>query len=412
MGMEDVPFYRRLLDDLAKPRPDLAYKFKSPNQAAASSVQPGSPAAAAAPPPPDGGPLEGAFNQDNVIPARPVNPFEVRIMFDDGGNPTSIRCYKGVIADYSTGKTGANSQIAIPVVKRTSKRVRISVGGGSAGIVGSDQKDFVPSNYDPGPEQFKYSEYSNPTQTTWAPDFVGGPTSGAGSGGPDKDPVPDVTTQALGTGGYPYGKDTFNVNEQIGAYFEWPYSNGAMIRLFCKDASDPSKRAWGVWGNSGSPTSLGNDGFSILIAQIVGTRVAQLFASDIVAIGGGDSGVHPFKLRKNMTTEDPDTTVWEIVPGTVNNVAPSNINDTFYLADGEKVWIRVEYNSSSGTFPYSVIIERGTVATIPEDTAQYGRIMIAERKGTKVNQYITGSLWADRIRLGNADTAMYYYARV
>lgn len=411
MGMEDVPFYKRLLDDLAKPRPDLAYKFKTPNQAAAQ-VQPGSPAAAAAPPPPDGGPLEGAFNQDNVIPARPVNPFEVRIMFDDGGNPISIRCYKGVIADYSTGKTGANSQIAIPVVKRTSKRVRISVGGGSAGIVGSDQRDFVPSNWDPGPEQFKYSDYSDPTQTTWVPDYVGLPTSGGVSNQPDKDPVPDVTTQSLATGGYPYGKDTFNVNEQIGAYFEWPYSNGAMIRLFCKDASDPSKRAWGVWGNSGSPTNLGDDGFFILIAQIVGTRVAQLFASDIVAIGGG-ANVHPFKLRKNMTTENPDTTVWEIVPGTVNNVVPSNMSDTFYLNDGEKVWLRVEHNASTNVFPHAAVI-MNTVAgdPDPENTAQYGHVLLAKRNGAVVEQYITGSLWTDRIRVGDADTAYYYFARV
>ena len=408
MGMEDVPFYRRLLDDLAKPRPDLAYKFKSPNQAAASSVQPGSPAAAAAPPPPDGGSLEGAFNQENVIPARPVNPFEVRIMFDEDGNPTSIRCYKGVIADYSTGKTGANSQIAIPVVKKTSKRVRISVGGGSAGIVGSDQKDFVPSNYDPGPEQFKYSEYSNPTQTTWVPNFVGGPTSGAGSGGPDKDPVPDVTTQALGTGGYPYGKDTFSVNTQVGAYFEWPYSNGAMVRLFCKDASDPSKRAWGVWGNSGSPTSLGNDGFFILIAQIVGTRVAQLFASDIVAIGGGEN-VHPFKVVRNGTVGDD--IVYQIEPGTINNEEVSNIADTFILNDGEYVWLKLGVGGASDFYKYpkTAVVQWGTV--VPPDEDDFGYVKVARCVGTTIQQFVTGSLWSDRIKLGT-QTARYFYARI
>jgi hypothetical protein len=329
-------------------------------------------------------------------------------MFDDGGNPISIRCYKGVIADYSTGKTGANSQIAIPVVKRTSKRVRISVGGGSAGIVGSDQKDFVPSNYDPGPEQFKYSEYSNPTQTTWAPDFVGGPTSGAGSGGADKDPVPDVTTQALGTGGYPYGKDTFNVNEQIGAYFEWPYSNGAMIRLFCKDASDPSKRAWGVWGNSGSPTSLGDDGFFILIAQIVGTRVAQLFASDIVAIGGG-ANVHPFMVRRNGTVGDD--TVYQIEPGTINNEEVSNIADTFILSDGEYVWLKLGVGDASASYKYpvSAVVEWGTV--VPPDEDDFGYVKVAKRVGTTIQQFVTGSLWSDRIKLGTA-TAAYYYARI
>ena len=407
MGMEDVPFYKRLLDDLAKPRPDLAYKFKTPNQAAAQ-VQPGSPAAFEAQAANAGGPLEGAFNQENVIPARPVNPFEVRIMFDSDGNPTSIRCYKGVIADYSTGKTGANSQIAIPVVKRTSKRVRISVGGGSAGIVGSDQKDFVPSNWDPGPEQFKYSEYSNPTQTTWVPDYVGLPTSGGVSNQPDKDPVPDVTTQAVGTGGYPYGKDTFSVNTQVGAYFEWPYSNGAMIRLFCKDASDPSKRAWGVWGNSGAPTSLGDDGFFILIAQIVGTRVAQLFASDIVAIGGG-ANVHPFMVRRNGTVGDD--TVYQIEPGTINNEEVSNIADTFILSDGEYVWLKLGVGDASASYKYpvSAVVQWGTV--VPPDEDDFGYVKVAKRVGTTIQQFVTGSLWSDRIKLGTA-TAAYYYARI
>jgi hypothetical protein len=407
MGMEDVPFYKRLLDDLAKPRPDLAYKFKTPNQAAAQ-VQPGSPAAFEAQAASGGDPLEGAFNQENVIPARPVNPFEVRIMFDSDGNPTSIRCYKGVIADYSTGKTGANSQIAIPVVKRTSKRVRISVGGGSAGIVGSDQKDFVPSNWDPGPEQFKYSEYENPTQTTFVPNFTGYATSGGVSNQPDKDPVPDVTTQAVGTGGYPYGKDTFNVNEQIGAYFEWPYSNGAMIRLFCKDASDPSKRAWGVWGNSGSPTSLGDDGFFILIAQIVGTRVAQLFASDIVAIGGG-ANVHPFKVRRNGTVGDD--IVYQIEPGTINNKEVGNISDTFILDDGELVWLQLTVGGAASNyeFPTSIAVQNGTV--MPPDTDEHAYIKVAKRSGATIQQFITGSLWSDRIRLGSM-TSKYYYARI
>lgn len=407
MGMEDVPFYKRLLDDLAKPRPDLAYKFKTPNQAAAQ-VQPGSPAAFEAQAANAGGPLEGAFNQENVVPARPVNPFEVKIIFDDGGNPISIRCYKGVISDYNTGKMSANSQIAIPVPKRTSKRVKISVGGGSAGIVGTDQKDFVPSNWDPGPEQFKYSEYSNPTQTTWVPDFAGGPTSGAGSGGPDKDPVPDVTTQSLATGGYPFGKDTFDVNTQIGAYFEWPYSNGAMVRLFCKDASDPSKRAWGIWGNSGAPTSLGDDGFFILIAQVVGTRVAQMFASDIVAIGGG-ANVHPFKVRRNGTVGEQ--IVYQIEPGTVNNKEVANIADTFILEDGETVWLRCDVGSEAQGYEYptNVVVQNGTV--MPPDSDAYGYIKVAKRVGTTIQQFVSGSLWSDRIKLGSM-TSKYYYARV
>jgi hypothetical protein len=408
MGMEDIPFYKRLLDDLAKPRPDLAYKFKSAAQVAADKVQPGSPASSTSTP--DAGNQDAAFNQDNVIPARPVNPFEVRVITDEGGAPLKIRCYKGIIVDYGTGKTGASTQAAIAVPKRTSKRVKINVGGGSAGIVGSDQRDFVPSNYDPGPEQFKYSEYNNPAQTTFIPTFTGVAYGGGSNAKPESDPEPETTTETFATGGYPFGKDTFNVNEQVGAYFEWPYSNGAMIRLFCKNASDPASRAWGVWGNSANPTAadLGQDGFFIYIAKISGTRVIQLFSSDIVAIGGG-SDIHPFKVRRNGTVGDD--IVYQIEPGTINNKEVGNISDTFILDDGELVWLQLTVGGAASNyeFPTSIAVQNGTV--MPPDTDEHAYIKVAKRSGATIQQFITGSLWSDRIRLGSM-TSKYYYARI
>ncbi len=407
--MLEEPYWKRLIDEATRARPDLAYKFKSPAQTAAEKVQPGSPAAAEAPPQSQSQP-DAVFNQDNVIPATHVNPFEVRLVFNDAGNPTHIRCYKGVISDYQTGKMSSNSQAAIPVPKRTSKRIKINVGGGSSGIVGADQKDFTPSNYDPGPEQFKYSEYNDPTQTTFAPDFTGVATSGGVSSGVDQHPEPETTTQIYGTGGYPYGKDTFTTNTTLGAYFEWSYSDGAMVRLFCKNASDPETRAWGVWGNSGSPTDLGDDGFFILIAQISGGRVLQFFSSDVVVLGGGGGeSVHPFKLRKNMTTSDPDTTVWEVTAGTLNNIVPSNVTDTFYLVDGESVWIKCDTDSTTHEYPSAVSIGHGVV--MPDDDDDSGYLRIAKRVGSDIQQYVTGSLWSDRIKLGTA-TAKYFYARI
>jgi hypothetical protein len=403
----EEPYWKRLIDEATRARPDLAYKFKSPSQLSAEKVQPGSPAAPASAST-DAGQPDAAFNQDNVIPARPVNPFEVKIVFGEDGNPTAIRCYKGVISDFQTGKQGSTSQAAIPIPKRTSKRVKINVGGGSAGIVGTDQKDFIPSNYDPGPEQHKYSEYSNPTQTTFLPNFTGGGSSYAGSGGDDKDEIPETTTQSFGTGGYPFGKDTFDVNTQVGAYFEWPYQNGAMIRLFCKNASDPSTRAWGVWGNSASPTDLGNDGFFIFIAQISGTRVIQFYSSDIVALGGGGN-VHPFKVRRNGSVGDD--TVYQIEPGTINNKEVANISDTFILDDGELVWLQLAVgNEASGyLFPFSIAVQNGIV--MPPDTDEYAYIKVAKRNGNTIQQFISGSLWSDRIKLGTA-TAQYFYAKI
>lgn len=405
--MLEEPYWKRLIDEATRARPDLAYKFKSPAQAAASAVQPGSPAAQEAPAQNQSQP-DAVFNQDNVIPATHVNPFEVRLVFNGDGVPTHIRCYKGVISDYQTGKTSSNSQAAIPVPKRSSKRIKINVGGGSSGIVGADQKDFTPSNYAPGPEQFKYSEYNDPTQTTFVPDFTGVATSGGVSSGVDQHPEPDTTTQTYGTGGYPYGKDTFTTNTTLGAYFEWPYQNGAMIRLFCKNASDPSTRAWGVWGNSASPTDLGGDGFFILIAQISGNKVLQFFSSDIVALGGGGN-IHPFKVRRNGTVGDD--IVYQIEPGTINNKEVGNISDTFILDDGELVWLQLTVGNAASNyeFPTSIAVQNGTV--MPPDTNEHAYIKVAKRSGATIQQFITGSLWSDRIRLGSM-TSKYYYARI
>jgi hypothetical protein len=183
-----------------------------------------------------------------------------------------------------------------------------------------------------------------------------------------------------------------------------------MVRLFCKNASDPETRAWGVWGNSGSPTDLGDDGFFILIAQISGGRVLQFFSSDVVVLGGGGGeNIHPFKLRKNMTTSDPDTTVWEVTAGTLNNIVPSNVTDTFYLVDGESVWIKCDTDSTTHEYPSAVSIGHGVV--MPDDDDDSGYLRIAKRVGSDIQQYVTGSLWSDRIKLGTA-TAKYFYARI
>jgi hypothetical protein len=407
MGMEDVPFYKRLLDDLAKPRPDLSYKFKS---ASAANVQPGSPAAAeaAAAPAASENPVDISYTDKLNLPGRPTHPFEVRIMQDVAGNPTHIRCYKGLIFDPTSGDSSNFFKGLLTQELRKQRRVTLK---GNRGNVSGDQRDFQPSNYDSsGPEREKYLDYEDPIQTTWLPHYQGiGSGGGISTGG---DPEPIQTVASFATGSAKIGKDGFEAGDS-GAYFEWPYSNGAMVRLFCKSLSDPEGRKWGIWGNSGSPSDLGDDGFFIFIAQVNGTEVTQMFKSDIVAIGGGGAGTHPFKLRKNMTTENPDTTVWEIVPGTVNNVVPSNMSDTFYLYDGEKVWLRVEHDASTNVFPHAAVI-MNTVAGDPDpaNTAQYGHVLLAKRNGAVVEQYITGSLWTDRIRVGDADTAFYYFARV
>ena len=223
MGMEDVPFYKRMLDELARPRPDLAYKFKS----AAETAKPQDAPSAVMSGSPDSSPVDIAYTDKTEIPGRPTFPFEVRVMADEDGVLSTIRCYKGKIYDPRTGQMASSFKGLLVQGVTSRKRVTLS---GNRGNVSGDQKDFIPSNYAPGPEQFKYAEYDELIQTTWLPNYEGMPSSGLSNVGKDSDPI--ETTATFATGSYPIAKDSFTTADD-GAYFEWPYVNGAMVRLFC-----------------------------------------------------------------------------------------------------------------------------------------------------------------------------------
>jgi hypothetical protein len=48
---------------------------------------------------------------------------------------------------------------------------------------------------------------------------------------------------------------------------------------------------------------------------------------------------------------------------------------------------------------------------MPSDTDDFGYVKVATLVGGEIQQFITGSLWSDRIKLGT-QTATYYYARI
>ena len=111
----------------------------------------------------------------------------------------------------------------------------------------------------------------------------------------------------------------------------------------------------------------------------------------------------PFKLKLVSGS------TYSVCAGTVNNKVPTNMNSTFSLTANTKIWLHCVH--SSGTdFPFTVSIATG--ASLPNDGNFASYVLIAEMSATSVlSQYITGSLWGDRIRLGT-DTARYYFARI
>ena len=117
---------------------------------------------------------------------------------------------------------------------------------------------------------------------------------------------------------------------------------------------------------------------------------------------------HPFKV-KHVSTSGGNST-YSIVTGTVNNVTPGNIASNITVSTSTyEVWIKVPF--AAGLLPNPTGFEWNIGTPLPADTDTEGYIRIATVNGSSVTQYVTGSLWADRIKMGSL-TATYYYARV
>jgi len=162
----------------------------------------------------------------------------------------------------------------------------------------------------------------------------------------------------------------------------------------------------------------------------------------------GGEECSPFKVRglEYVTPgEGSPYAVYNICPGTINNLTPlifDDVSETWVymdaipqpqiaLAAGTETWIvlRTGPNSAGTEYPaqtpgsppeddpYPRIYTLDEEP--PADTSELAYVILA--KVTKlpddkfaVAQYVTGSLWADRIQVGAGDTlnAFYYYARI
>jgi hypothetical protein len=157
----------------------------------------------------------------------------------------------------------------------------------------------------------------------------------------------------------------------------------------------------------------------------------------------------PFKVKnvKTVTEGESSIVTYEICPGTINNLMPQVFNETseaFEYLDGltagaklildfdgtssSLVYLRVGPDASSpfafpqgapiGTAdpddPYPRIYNTG--GALPADTDTLAYLLIAKVNALgggvySVDQYVTGSLWGDRVKV-NGMTAKYYYARI
>jgi len=153
------------------------------------------------------------------------------------------------------------------------------------------------------------------------------------------------------------------------------------------------------------------------------------------ADGENTAPMHPYKvINANSST-------FQVVPGTLNN-NPTVVDGTQglspdWLTDVPPPTLSWDWNiSTDKSYVYLVAGPDSSTHIYPSDNSEhdsypgvaafsdlltdnddYGYLLLAEAKlntadsTVTVTQYVTGSLWADRIKLGTL-TAKYYYARI
>lgn len=168
------------------------------------------------------------------------------------------------------------------------------------------------------------------------------------------------------------------------------------------------------------------------------------------SISQPDEPTHPFKIINVLiaTVGGSSKVRFQVFPGAINNLVPliddyvtattvkldaspaptaelasSNYDATtktsyIYLRSGPKSASPYNFPDSDVTSNRYPVVIGGNVPNQPDDNV-HGFVLIGTITVDNVttpttftvNQYVTGSLWADRIKLGT-NTAQYYYARI
>jgi hypothetical protein len=182
---------------------------------------------------------------------------------------------------------------------------------------------------------------------------------------------------------------------------------------YINEATDPP---WGNVVNNADAIEANGLGFIPAWATpVVNGTVPRTFTTRILNYGeeagctGDDPSMdHPFKVIHVET--DAGLSEYRIVSGTVNNEVPGNIASTISVSTGPyEVWVRAPY--AAGVYPAATGFEWDIGTPVPDDTDTDAYIRVASVDGATVTQYVTGSLWSDRIKMGT-QTARYYHARI
>ena len=150
--------------------------------------------------------------------------------------------------------------------------------------------------------------------------------------------------------------------------------------------------------------------------QVIDDTTPRAFTTRVLnyaEVGGctpDEVSFHPFQVILDNQTGTDST--YSIISGTVNNLVPNGVATPITVTTGAYYAI-AKLPFSSPNFPANnTDFKVEIVSTMPSDTDAFGYVKLADiNPDGYVSQYVTGSLWADRIKMGAA-TATYYYARI
>lgn len=398
-------------------------------------------------------------------------PWEVRILpeefMDTSTNPptkisqATIRIFKGLVRYSILNTLGYETKHSHIRYVNGKQQVPIKIQGNRLSSPGD--LDWIPSTNQRDPNAIIPEGPGQ--QVAWPPTFVGGGGAGASSAS-SRDPEPKDGGVPFETGGDNIGLNGWNATGADGMpWFDVPYSADKPIWLAGR-IGDDGNFEFSVFVGNVPDQPPARRLFKMLIAHVTSMDlVHQYLRSDVIIFqflppnpvgaanttgyhlvksshdqlhvewqeweapddgemyarknkawvafepgeGGGGGGdpvyaTHPFRVRLVDG-------IYSINAGTLNNVEvisalaqPASIPSYVYL--------KVDFAS---TAPHaitnrSIVVDTdGDLHLLSDDLTSYMKIAAIQTYG--IQQYVTGSLWLDRIKVGNL-AARYYYARI
>jgi hypothetical protein len=135
---------------------------------------------------------------------------------------------------------------------------------------------------------------------------------------------------------------------------------------------------------------------------------------------GTSANGHPFQVifkGVDSSGEEP-VNKFKVISGTVNNVIPNNIDDEFTaFTVAQNIYLKVPIDDTvdpalyPSTTDVEIVNSDSSSPFVDTDTEGYLLLATMGSDGV-ITQFVQGSVWSERHKYTEPDTATYYYYRV